>query len=275
MLNPLDFPLVHHWLDDMRVDVMRYVLFATGIWFVIWVLLAQVLRFRKIRKDTPKPKQMVREFFTSIRSIAIYSTFGLLYLGLNEYGLMWGPEIASGLGPIWVVVSFILMTIGHDAWFYWSHRIMHNPRHFKQFHRTHHQSYNPTPFTAYSFDMPEAAVHASFVIVWTLIFPTPHAVVSAYMIFQIARNTIGHCGYELFPADKHRRPLFDWMTTVTHHDLHHARAGYNFGLWFTWWDRWMGTEDPTYHARFAEVIAKKSAKAKAEAASSPDPVLHS
>jgi sterol desaturase/sphingolipid hydroxylase (fatty acid hydroxylase superfamily) len=47
------------------------------------------------------------------------------------------------------------------------------------------------------------------------------------------------------------------MTTVTHHDLHHARAGTNYGLWFTWWDRMMGTEDPTYYARFAEVIARR------------------
>jgi sterol desaturase/sphingolipid hydroxylase (fatty acid hydroxylase superfamily) len=89
------------------------------------------------------------------------------------------------------------------------------------------------------------------------------------MIFQIARNTVGHCGYELLPADKNDRPLFDWMTTVTHHDLHHARAGYNFGLWFTWWDRWMGTEDPTYHVRFAEVIAQKRAHASELIGESP------
>ena len=67
---------------------------------------------------------------------------------------------------------------------------------------------------------------------------------------MMARNAIGHCGYELFPARRDGRPLFDWMTTVTHHDLHHAHAGWNLGLYFTWWDRWMGTEHPEYHARF-------------------------
>ncbi|MEO0917088.1 MAG: DUF2147 domain-containing protein, partial [Pseudomonadota bacterium] len=42
-------------------------------------------------------------------------------------------------------------------------------------------------------------------------------------------------------------------TTVTHHDLHHAHAGYNLGLYFTWWDRWMGTEHPNYHDEFRRV----------------------
>ncbi|MEO8115092.1 MAG: hypothetical protein ABI655_11960, partial [Phenylobacterium sp.] len=26
---------------------------------------------------------------------------------------------------------------------------------------------------------------------------------------------------------------------------------WNFGLYFSWWDRWMGTEHPEYLARFA------------------------
>jgi sterol desaturase/sphingolipid hydroxylase (fatty acid hydroxylase superfamily) len=45
--------------------------------------------------------------------------------------------------------------------------------------------------------------------------------------------------------------LFGWLTTVTHHDLHHAHAGTNFGLYFTFWDRIMGTEDPNYERAFA------------------------
>ena len=34
------------------------------------------------------------------------------------------------------------------------------------------------------------------------------------------------------------------------------QAPYNFGLYFTWWDRWMGTENPNYHARFAASVRK-------------------
>jgi lathosterol oxidase len=37
-----------------------------------------------------------------------------------------------------------------------------------------------------------------------------------------------------------------WITPVSHHHFHHARNRGNFGLYFTWWDRWCGTEDPEY-----------------------------
>jgi sterol desaturase/sphingolipid hydroxylase (fatty acid hydroxylase superfamily) len=71
---------------------------------------------------------------------------------------------------------------------------------------------------------------------------------------MMLRNAIGHCGYEVFPPRADGRPLFDWLTTVTHHDLHHARAGTNFGLYFTFWDRIMGTEDSNYGRAFARAV---------------------
>jgi sterol desaturase/sphingolipid hydroxylase (fatty acid hydroxylase superfamily) len=54
------------------------------------------------------------------------------------------------------------------------------------------------------------------------------------------------------PARPDGRPLLDFLTTTTHHDLHHGQAGYNYAAWFTWWDRWMGTEHPQYLERYAK-----------------------
>jgi sterol desaturase/sphingolipid hydroxylase (fatty acid hydroxylase superfamily) len=88
----------------------------------------------------------------------------------------------------------------------------------------------------------------------------PSSILAAFIFtaHMMLRNAIGHCGYEVFPARRaDGRPLFDWLTTVTHHDLHHARAGTNFGLYFTFWDRMMGTEDQDYHGRFADAVGRK------------------
>lgn len=61
----------------------------------------------------------------------------------------------------------------------------------------------------------------------------------------------------------------DWLTTTTHHDLHHSEGNHNFGLYFTWWDRWMGTEHPQYKERFRAVakpvIVRTSLAEKASA----------
>jgi uncharacterized protein (DUF2147 family) len=133
---------------------------------------------------------------------------------------------------------------------------MHDPRLFRRMHRRHHLSHNPSPFTAYSFDLGEAAVMASFVPLWMILVPTPWTTIGLFMLHQIVRNTLGHSGYELMPAGRDGRPLFGFLTTTTHHDLHHAEAGWNYGLYFTWWDRLMGTEHPEYRARFAAAVRK-------------------
>jgi sterol desaturase/sphingolipid hydroxylase (fatty acid hydroxylase superfamily) len=62
-------------------------------------------------------------------------------------------------------------------------------------------------------------------------------------------DAIGHCGYELFPRGWADRPILGLVTMVTHHDMHHEHAPRNFGLYFTWWDRLMGTEHPDYRLR--------------------------
>lgn len=245
--------LARGWLFLLSGDLSRYAIFAVATWFLLWIVLAQPLAGRRLRTDRPPARQLVVEFLVSIRSVAIFSTVGLSLAVLDRAGLVWGPAVAEQLGPVWFWASLALMIVAHDAWFYWAHRLMHRPALFRIFHRRHHRSNNPSPFTAYSFDLAEAVVQSAFVPLWMLATPTPWPVIGLFVLHQIVRNTIGHSGYELFPARRDGRPLIPFLTTVTHHDLHHAQAGWNYGLYFTWWDRWMGTEHPEYLARFAQV----------------------
>ena len=256
-MHPLTVPpILEVWIGNMTVDVSRYVIFAVAVWLILWVALAGVLRGRKVRDEVPAARQLLLEFVFSIRSIAVFSTVGLMTFIMSRAGLLPGPQIAQGWGPLWFWGSLALMILAHDAWFYWTHRAIHSRRLFRAFHRRHHRSMNPSPFTAYSFDLGEAAINAFFVPLWMIVVPTQWPVVGLFMLHQIVRNTIGHSGYELFPATKAGRPLLPWLTTVTHHDLHHAQAGWNYGLYFTHWDRWMGTENPQYLAQFAQSVRR-------------------
>ena len=198
---------------------------------------------------------MMREVVASLRTVLIFAAFGTLvgvgaqagivpiYLDVGEYGVPW------------LVASTVIIIVAHDAWFFWTHWIMHKPHLLRWFHRLHHKSHNPTPFTSYSFDASEAAVNAIFFPLILLIIPAHPIALFIFTTHMMLRNAMGHCGFELFPADRAGRPLFNWMTTVTHHDLHHSHAGYNYGLYFTWWDRWMGTEHPDYYAHFRAAIS--------------------
>lgn len=248
------------WLAGIRLDLGRYVVFAVGVWFILWVVLAPVLKSRKIRPSIPAASQLLLEFACSIRSIAVFTTICLSMFGLYYAGLLSGPKVAAAWGPVWFWVSVALVILAHDTWFYWTHRLIHHPRLFRSFHRRHHKSHNPSPFTAYSFDIGEAALNALFVPLWMACVPTEWSALAIFMAHQLVRNTLGHAGYELFPATRDGRPRLDWLTTVTHHDMHHGEAGWNFGLYFTFWDRLMGTEHPQYLARFAAVVQNRPAE---------------
>ena len=252
------------WLTDAALSVRQYAIYAVAVWLVLWIVLRAPLAARKIREQTPPARQLAREFALSVRSIVAFSTINIIVMLGDRLGVYPLPKIGATWGPVWFWTSLVLMIVAHDAYFYWTHRLMHHPRLFRRFHRTHHKSNNPSPFTAYSFDLHEAALTMGFFVLWYAVTPTPWAVGALFGLHQIGRNTLLHSGYELMPARRDGKPLFDFLTTTTHHDLHHGQAGWNYSAWFTWWDRWMGTEHPEYHARFARVAWRPLGKSAGE-----------
>ena len=65
-------------------------------------------------------------------------------------------------------------------------------------------------------------------------------------------STINHAGVEIFPRGFANHWIGRWLVGATHHDLHHKEFRYNFGLYFTFWDKWMETESPKFEKQFQE-----------------------
>jgi sterol desaturase/sphingolipid hydroxylase (fatty acid hydroxylase superfamily) len=158
--------------------------------------------------------------------------------------------IWRGNAPFAVRASTVLLLISVVAYFYWMRRALHSKMLFRRAHATHHRSRTPTPWAAYSFAPIEAAFEAAYLPLVLLVAPLHLFPIFFFLAHQIARNAIGHSGHELMPPGFTRSRWTGWLTTTTHHDLHHSEGRHNFGLYFTWWDRLMGTEHPDYHARF-------------------------
>ena len=240
-------------IGTLTHDVLRYLLGAGGVYVLINVALAGPLRNRKIRPDSPGWPQIRRELAASLRTVLVFAIHGIFIGIAATYGWMRVYTDVAVFGWGWFVASTVLIIVAHDAWFYWTHRIMHRPRFFRLLHRLHHKSHNPTPFTSYSFDIGEAVINAVYLPLFMALVPMHPSALLIFLVHMMLRNALAHCGYEVFPARRDGRPLFGWMTTVTHHDQHHANARYNHGFYFTWWDRWMGTEHPDYLTEFARV----------------------
>ncbi len=231
-------------------DFSLYAFLAFGLWLCFYVVFREKFRHRRISPRKPTTAQIKREMLHSLRSTAIfglvtgavvyagYSGWTRLYLRIDEYG--WG----------WFVLSIGLMIVLHDAYFYWTHRLMHHRRLFQLLHETHHRSTCPTPWAAYAFSPAEAVVQAGIgpVIVFTI--PVHPAAFAVFMIWQITFNVFGHCGHEIFPKWFLRCRIGMVLNSVTHHALHHEKFRANFGLYFNVWDRLMGSNHLDYERRF-------------------------
>ncbi len=258
-IPPLDILLERgHFV--FAIDATRYLIAASLTFAIVWGLRRTALKARKIQPREATAADMRREFAQSLQSVFVYVIGACFVIWGREVGVFHDVfGVSFGLGMDLLILAAIV--IAHDAYFYWAHRFMHHPRLFRYFHRAHHRSITPTPWAAYSFAMPEAAVMFLFVPLWLFFVPTPGWVMVTWLNFQIIRNAMGHAGFEFFPRWWLNSPLTRWINTTVHHDLHH-NGGFNtnFGLYFTWWDKWMGTEHPKYHAKFREVTGRVQAK---------------
>ncbi len=249
--------------EGMRVEGMRYLIGAGGVFLLTWVILSGVFAGRRIRKPLPnklRNKQMLRELRNSAISIFVF-IFAYSVVDYTLQAIFGGPvfKIYSDVaeyGWAYLVFSVALWSFGLDTYFYWTHRFMHHPKFYRFFHMTHHRSHNPTPFTAYSFAPPEAILVYLFVPIFFSIVPMHEIAFVSAMLIQIIRNGMAHCGYELFPRGWVKTPILGIFTTVTHHDLHHEKGNGNYAFYFTFWDRLMGTEHADYAERFDRATAR-------------------
>jgi sterol desaturase/sphingolipid hydroxylase (fatty acid hydroxylase superfamily) len=260
-----------HFMFGIYFDLSRYLIAAGALTLFLFVFSSWAEARRIQRTRTAKRSDYVRELLSSMRTVVVYAFVTLAILVGRETGIiLLSIQDATLLTIVWQVV---LIVLAHDAWFYWIHRAMHTKALFRATHLHHHKSRTPTPWTAYSFTTIEAALEVAFVPVFLLITSQLGIAYAAWAILffiwhQMIRNVMAHAGSELFPAGWVDNPWTDWISTTTHHDLHHS-SGHNFGFYFTFWDRWMGTEHPRYKEEFrknAKPLVTWGAKRPADSA---------
>jgi sterol desaturase/sphingolipid hydroxylase (fatty acid hydroxylase superfamily) len=204
-------------------NLFWYTLAAGAAWITFYVLFHKCFQNRRISALQLMPSQVRREIHHSVRSLAIFGIVSVIivYLASNGWTRVY-PQV-SDYGRVWFVVSIGLMIVIHDTYFYWTHRLMHHRLLFRLFHRTHHLSINPTPWAAYAFSPLEALVQVGTVPLLLFVLPVHPLAVSIFMLWQIAFNVLGHCGYEIFPRGFLQSRVGRLFNSPTHHALHHEK----------------------------------------------------
>ena len=250
---PQSWPKTVQMFFGMAVENwLRYALVATVAWVLAYVIFKKRWWRRKIIQREPAAADVRREMKWSVLTAFIYGFVGVATILIGKsYGWQMYRKIDShGWG--WFVASIGIAIVVHDTWFYWTHRLMHHRRLFKVFHRVHHESTNPSPWAAYSFAPLEAFMQACIFPLLVFSVPMHPLAFFAFMIWQIVFNVLGHTGFEYFPSWLMKTWLGKILNTPTNHVQHHEKMRGNYGLYFNYWDRLMGTNHKDYEARFQE-----------------------
>lgn len=229
-------------------DLLIYAALYLAIEGVVWALgmgLSRALGRGRIHNASARPGQKIREIaYSALAALLIGS---MIATGVETR--LWRPSLHHG--PFAFVGLLALVILLHDTWFYWGHRILHL-RPFMWIHRVHHLAHHPSVLSASSVHPMEAFLDGIFLLLVGIVVPLDRALLASFMALMLTRTALSHLGREVFPARPDGTPLVRAFATVTHHDLHHQALATNFGFYFTWWDRLMGTEHRAYATRFAQ-----------------------
>jgi len=238
-----------------------YAGFAFPFFFIFWIVGKKY--FKKIRiQETERANlhHFKHDLGFSTSTFLVFALFDvcLLYLDVKGYTLLYFN--IDDYGYLWLVLSFFIVLFIDDTFFYWSHRAMHLPRFYKFFHKVHHESTDPSPLTAFAFHPSEAVIEQMMGFILPFLLPLNFGVVIAWQVFSMLNNVLHHLGYEVYPKGWVKFPLLKYKAASTHHNMHHQLFNGNYSLYFTWWDKWMGTEFKDYESRHEQIFERKKIK---------------
>lgn len=240
------------------IVIGRYFIIAGffQLWFYKWQKEKWAKRW--LGKKVVDKKQFISEVKWSLITAGIFAIAGTLtaivwqkgytklYSDIDQYGLLYLP------------ISLLISMLIHETYYYWLHRWMHKPSVFKRIHKVHHDSNTTSAWTAFSFHPVEGLLQAVVLPVTIILLPMHLYVVLLQLTLMTFSSVINHLEIESYPANFHKHIIGRWIIGATHHSLHHKQFRYNFGLYFTFWDKLKKTESPIFPTLFEEKTTSKN-----------------
>jgi sterol desaturase/sphingolipid hydroxylase (fatty acid hydroxylase superfamily) len=261
LLLPINFLLIA--MAIFLVVAGRYFLIAAIFQLIFYVKGKNRWAGRRLGKKDLDKRQFYTEVKWSLITSIIFAIAGALtallwqkgytrvYTDLYQYSLWYLPA------------SLMISMLIHETYYYWLHRWMHKPSVFKVLHKVHHDSNTTSPWTAFSFHPLEGLLQALILPLTIMFIPMHVYVLLLQLTLMTFSSVINHLEIEVYPAGFHKHFLGRWLIGATHHSLHHKQFKYNFGLYFTFWDKWKKTESPKFKSLFEEKTATTRTSLKA------------
>lgn len=238
------------------IIVLRYFLFAGIFWLIFYKARPAALIARQIYPQLPGAKIQLTEIKWSLITSLVFAISGALM------GLFWQMGWTQlylkmdQFGWLYFFLSLFLMSLFHDFYFYWTHRWLHSPWAYRKFHAVHHRSLNPSPWASFSFHPVESLIAAAAIPLLILFIPIHPVMLIVYLTLMSLSAVTNHLGFEILPKNS-ENGIAKWVVSGVHHAGHHKYFKYNFGLFYTFFDRLFHTEHPHFQKDYKNVFERK------------------
>ncbi|WP_110988540.1 sterol desaturase family protein [Acaryochloris thomasi] len=242
-----------YWFVFCGIIMGGYFLTASGAYYLLHSTIGKVPTLPlKSKAAQQESETMVGDIKLSVLSVIFFALGAACFMACYDWGItqVYTHWKIQDMG--YLACSYIVVLLLQDTYFYFTHRLFHLPLLFKWFHQGHHVSRPPTPWTFFALEPMEAFTQASFLLGITLIIPLHVGVLIAILLTMTIWATGNHLGLQIIPRSRQSRWWGQWCIGASHHLVHHSRFTRHYGLYFTFWDRIMGTQDATYKARFLQ-----------------------
>ena len=216
------------------IILLRYFLLAGGAYWLSYTS-GQLARL-----DLKKRQLIKKDITLSIAATIASAICAALVMTVYDSGSTQLYSSTEKYGIAYLFISFFGVILLQDFCYYFLHRGFHHPSVYGWLHRGHHRSKDPTPWTSFALDFPEALIQGLFLVAITFIVPLHFAVLALWLITMTIWSLVTHLGFELFPNFPDRW-MGKWLISSNHHALHHRQYTKHYGLYFTFWDRLLGT----------------------------------
>ncbi|XP_053742672.1 lathosterol oxidase-like [Synchiropus splendidus] len=208
-------------------------------------------------------KNQVRKEIALATSALLWMTFptvALFFAEIRGYSKLYDQVSDSSLGWPGIFLSIVGHLFFTDMCIYWIHRSMHHKSLYKILHKQHHLFKIPTPFASHAFHPVDGFLQSLAYHAYPFIFPLHKIVYLTLFIFVNIWTISIHDGDFRIPD-----PLISIINGAAHHVDHHLFFNYNYGQYFTLWDRLGGSyrspsvlEKDESEARFCKRITMKT-----------------
>jgi Delta7-sterol 5-desaturase len=241
----------------LGIILIRYFLVAGGTYLLFYSPFSQSFANHNLQHPSPSWQSIQRDIKLSILSAGVFALAAAFIMSEYSLGTTQLYSDSQQYGLWYLGLSYGAVLVLQDTYFYFTHRLFHHPSLFPWLHQGHHRSRYPTPWTSFAFDPLEALIQSFFLVGIVFVIPLHFITLIAVLTTMTVWAVLNHLGLDRLPLSFPHHWLGRWFIGPTHHSIHHLKYSLHYGLYFTFWDKFLGTQDLNYEKNFCKPIMGK------------------